>query len=222
MRDPSWYVIQVQTGREHIACQDILRACEQQASLDAAAEQPEAQVPYDHEAMSDEPPEAQAPTRPAKRVPIITECFSPRYATQVKLHGEWVDEERKLLPGYVVAVTEDPWRLARVLRTVPGFTRILGMGKTFEPLSTDDKSWIERWTREGDRTIPMSIAYKEGDTVVVTEGPLKGNEGMITRIRRRKNLADLEIHAGQLTIRTTVGLAVLPAPQEEVGQKATS
>ena len=146
---------------------------------------------------------------------LLDECFVPRYRTQFKLHGEWHDEERLLLPGYVVAVTANPWELARVLRGVSGLTRILKMGETFSPLSDDDKGWLERWTTEGDRTIPMSVAHKEGDRIVVTEGPLRGHEAMIVRVRRRQSQADLEIHAGQLTIRTTVGLAVLPEPEAE-------
>ena len=146
--------------------------------------------------------------------PLLQEVFAPSYQSRFKLHGEWHDEERLLLPGYVVAVTARPWRLAHVLHGVPAFTRILTMGETFAPLSDNDRSWIERWTREGDRTIPMSIAYKEGDRVVVTEGPLKGQEAMIVRVRRRQCTAELEMHVGQVTIRANVGLAVLPEPEE--------
>lgn len=181
MRSPAWYVIQVMTGRERQACQTIERECRLAESLH--------------------------PERPA----LLQECFAPTFATQVKLRGAWVDEERLLLPGYVVAVTDDPWRLARFLRRVPEFTRLLRMGRTIAPLSEDDRSWIERWTTQGNRTVPMSFAYKEGDKIVVTEGPLVGHEAMILRVNRRKSLAHLEIHAGRLTIHTTVGLGILPA-----------
>ena len=180
MRGAGWYVIQVETGRERAACEAILHAC------DSVSEHGRA------------------------RGALLQECFSPRYRTQFKLHGAWHDEERLLLPGYVVAVTSDPWRLMRLLRQVSGLTRLLTMGEAFLPLSDDDRGWIERWTHEGDRTIPMSVAHKVGDKLVVTEGPLKGHEAMIVRIKRRQSLAELEIHAGQLTIRTPVGLAVLP------------
>lgn len=188
MRSANWYVIQVETGREHIACEAIERAC-QVASADASGD-----------------------------YVLLQECFTPSYRTQFKLRGEWHDEKRLLLPGYVVAVTSDPWKLARLLRGVSGLTRILTMGETFVPLSDDDRSWIERWTAEGDRTIPMSVAYKEGDRIVVTEGPLKGMEAMITQIKRRQNLAKIEIHAGAITIRTTVGLAVLPKEASKLSE----
>lgn len=180
MRTAAWYVVQVETGRELASCAGMTRACEVEAELGVEGSE------------------------------LLVECFAPRYCAQFKLHGEWHDEERLLLPGYVVAVTRDPWGLARVLRKVPGLTKILKMGETFAPLSEDDRSWIERWTTEGDRAIPMSIAYKEGDRIVVASGPLKGHEAMIVKVKRRLNMAELEIHAGQMTIRTTVGLAVLP------------
>ena len=180
MPKPQWYVVQVETAREQQTCELITRACH---------------------ARDEQKPQS---------APLVTEVFTPRYQTQFKKDGEWHDENRLLLPGYVVAVTAKPWELARVMYNVPGFTRILTQGETFAPLSTDDRQWIERWTTEGDRTIPMSVAYKEGDTIEITSGPLKGLEGSIKRIKRRQNLAEIEIHVGNKTFKTTVGLAILP------------
>lgn len=144
---------------------------------------------------------------------LLDECFSPRYRIRQKREGEWLDGERLLLPGYVVAVTQQPEALARALRSIPEFTRVLTMGETFVPLNTDEQAWIDRWTKEGDRTIPLSVAYKKGDTLVVTEGPLKGNEGMITRVNRRKCLAFLELQVGDKRVVTTVGLAIVPSEE---------
>lgn len=153
----------------------------------------------------------------------LKECFSPRYAYQRKRHGKWVDEEMPLLPGYVIAVADDPWSLLKAMRGIPEFTKILTMDKMLVPLDKDEKNWIERWTHEGDRTIPMSVAYKEHDRIVITDGPLVGREAMITRINRRKSVAHLEVHAGQLTIHTTVGLAVLAEkPGTEDGELKVS
>lgn len=182
MRSGDWYVIQIKTGREEAACQDVVRACRR-----AGMANPDGRR-------------------------LLAECFVPRYASRRKMRGVWTDFATPLLPGYVVAVTDDPWELARVLRGVPGFTKLLTLGETFAPLSKDDRQWIDRWTKEGNRTIPMSMAYKEGNRIVVTEGPLTGYEAMITRVNRRKCLASVEIHAGSMTIHTTVGLSILPEP----------
>ena len=188
VRKAGWYVVQVTTGHEDAACAAIARACGQ----------------ADEAEPSDEP--------------LLSECFSPRYATRHKVHGQWVDDELRLLPGYVVAVTADPWRLARLLASIPGFTMLLRMGETFAPLDDADRQWLDGWTMRGNRTVPMSFAYKSGDAIVVTEGPLAGREATITRVDRRKCLAHVELRVGQKTIRTTVGLAVLP--RNEVPDKA--
>ena len=186
MQQPAWYVVQVETGREQRACDFIAKACKD----------------YDLKSNVDEP--------------LISEVFAPRYRSQFKLHGEWHDEERLLLPGYVVAVTANPWELARVMYAIPGFTRILTQGETYAPLSDTDKSWLDKWTREGDRTIPMSFAYKEGDRVVVVGGPLEGCEFMISRINRRQSIAELEMKTEDgKSVKATVGLAVYPKDELE-------
>ncbi len=186
MRKTDWYVIQVQVGREQKACEVIRLVC-------GVASRPSTRQQVGERTL-------------------LEECFSPTYAHRRKVKGEWIEEELLLLPGYVIAATRDPWALSRIIYKAPEFTRLVTVGKTFVPLSADDRSWIERWTTEGDRTIPISFGYKEGDKVVVTDGPLVGHEAMITRVNRRKRVAHLEIRAGQLTIRTTVGLEVLPKP----------
>jgi len=176
----NWYVVQVSTGYEDSSCEAILRNCRETDELEGV------------------------------RYATIEECFSPRYATRHKVHGQWVDDELLLLPGYVIAIAADPIRLARILRAMPDFAVILKVGEQYAPLSEDDKLWLDGWTSKEERTIPMSFAYKEGENIVVTDGPLKGREATISRINRRKCLAELEIRVGQRTVRTTVGLAVLP------------
>ena len=185
MSRPKWYVIHVTTGNEQKMCEQIERvAREANARLEAAGE-----------------PQIDD---------LLVECFSPHYLTRRKRDGEWHDEQKNLLPGYVVAVTADPWELGRHLYGAYDYARMVKMGETFVPLREDERTWIEDWTRKGERTIPISIAYKQGDAVVVTEGPLKGREGMITKINRRKCLAFIELEVNGKHVTTAVGLAVLP------------
>lgn len=180
MRTPGWYVVQVQTGRELRSCQDILRIC--------------------HEADD----------RTNAEDPLVKECFSPQFRTQSKFRGEWRYKDKTLLPGYVIVVANDPVRLSHTLRKVPEFTHLLEAGETFVPLRDDERAWMEEFTKEGKRTIPMSFGYREGDKLVVTRGPLKGREGMITRISRKKSLAFVELHVNGVRVTTTVGLGIMP------------
>ena len=56
----TWYVVQVQTGRERAMCELI--DCVAPAGL-------------------------------------VGECFTPKYQTQKKVHGEWQDAEQLLFPA---------------------------------------------------------------------------------------------------------------------------
>ena len=187
MRKAGWYVVQVLTGHEGQACEAIARTCAQAEALQAA-EHPELGV----------------------REPLLQECFSPTFTHRLKFHGEWRDVQRPLIPGYVIAVTADPDKLRQLLRATPGFTKLLVFGETYQPLRDEERGWIEAATRPQERVVPISVGYREGDSLVVTEGPLKGHEALVKRIIRKKSLAVLELHAGGKRITATVGLAVLP------------
>ena len=191
MAKPRWYVIQVPTGREQTLAHAIERvAAESDAAAEAAAE-------------PDSEPTA----------PILTECFSPRFATQKKCRGEWRDVEQLLFPGYLIAVTARPEALKEALRRVPEFTRLLAVGETFVPLSDQDQAWIGAFTSEGARCVPMSAGEVErladGDRIVVTQGPLAGKEALIQSVNRRKSLAYLQFEICGRTVTTKVGLAIV-------------
>ena len=145
-----WYVIQVMAGREEAVARKIKRA-----AADFAEE------------------------RGVAAADVLQECFSPRFKTKVRQDGKWVDDERPLLPGYLVAVTE--------------LTRILGNDNAFIPLKDDEAVWIDAFTRKGYRVVEMSEGFKEGGKVTVTSGPLVGYEGAITKIDRRKHEAYLQL-----------------------------
>lgn len=139
----------------------------------------------------------------------LEECFAPRYATQMKVRGEWVDANKPLFPGYLIAVTSDVGRLASVLRHTPEFMRLLSVGESFVPLHEEDQAWIGTFTKKGARTVPMSFGVMEGSRVVVLDGPLVGCEAMIKSVNRHKSLAILEFEMCGRRVTTKVGLGIV-------------
>ena len=119
---------------------------------------------------------------------VLQECFTPRYETQKKVRGSWKTCRNVLFPGYLIAVTD---------------------GETFTPLDDKDKAWICAFTEEGNRTVEMSMGVIEGDRVVVTSGPLRGHEGWIKSVNRRKSLAFLEVEMFGRKLKTKVGLGIV-------------
>lgn len=212
MREAAWYVIQVETGREQRFCASLQRLCDEVDKLNAGE--------YDEEYLleSDLASEygidaADIPDRSADDSPTLEECFSPRFATQRKVRGAWEPIERDLLPGYVIAVTRNVGALVQILRMMPDFARLLTMGETFVPLREDEREWIDSYTKKGERVVPMSMAYKDGDRVVVTSGPLVGHEWQIVRINRSKSVAHLEMYIAGKRFVTTVGLGIVKRPE---------
>lgn len=126
-----------------------------------------------------------------------------------KVKGQWVPAESLLLPGYVIAVTNDAVALYERLKNVRAFTRLLVSGEVFCPLDQDDRAWLEAFTNEGDRVIPMSKGFMEGDKVVVFSGPLKGREGCITSVNRRKSVACIELDMCGRRVKTRIGLGIV-------------
>lgn len=139
----------------------------------------------------------------------VIERFSPRYATQIKRAGEWIDVQKTLLPGYVVVATRQIDVVKRCLRKVPEYARVLSTGESFVPLTSEERAWIEAFTYEGDRCVPMSMGVMEGDRVVVVSGPLKGREALIKSLNRHRSIAYVELQICGRTVTTKVGLGIV-------------
>lgn len=140
---------------------------------------------------------------------VLSECFTPKFATQKKVRGEWREARAALFPGYVIAVTSCVDELNQRLGCVVEFTRLLALGERFTPLEDADRAWISAFTEAGDRTIPMSTAVMEGDRVRVLSGPLRDHEGWIRSVNRRKSLAFIEVEMFGRRIETKIGLGIL-------------
>lgn len=132
-QNPGWYVVQVNTGREDVMRAEIERVCAER----------DAQLPREDRVG-------------------LSECFSPKFRGRRKWKGDWQDVKRPLLPGYVIAAVRNPAALAQALTEVRGFCRLLAAEETYAPLDERERAWLDAQTKNEDRAIPLSIAYKGG------------------------------------------------------------
>ena len=102
-----------------------------------------------------------------------------------KYHGEWHKEKKVLFPGYVFLVSGDKDRLFLELKKVTGLTKLLGTGQEVVPLTLPEIEFLQRFGKE-DQIVEMSRGIIENDKVIITSGPLKGNEALIKKIDRHK------------------------------------
>lgn len=140
---------------------------------------------------------------------LMEECFIPQYEIMKRIRGEWRKRLEVLLPGYIFVVTKDPDKLAFELRKVPAFTKLLGNNDVFIPLADQEVAFINAFTEPDHRVVEMSEGVIEGDTIVILNGPLMGQTGLIKKIDRHKRLAYLEIEIFGRTKSVKVGLEIV-------------
>ena len=126
---------------------------------------------------------------------ILEKSFIPKYERERKYQGKWHTELKVLFPGYVFLVSDEKEKLFFELKRIIGLTKLLGTGKTIVPLTDEEVNFLLRLGGE-EQTVEMSEGIIENDRMVVTSGPLKGNEGLIRKIDRHKRKAWLEIEMG--------------------------
>lgn len=125
----------------------------------------------------------------------VQSCFVPRREMMKRIDGVWVKRREILFPGYVFVQTDDPVGVQQALHAVPAFARMLtSSGDTFVPLTHDEVTWINVHADAETHVVEMSKGFIEGDCVVVTLGPLRGQEASIARIDRHKRLAWVDMN----------------------------
>lgn len=140
---------------------------------------------------------------------LCGEVFVPRFEKSVRRKGKWRTELALLTPGYLYVRTPDVDAMAKVLRDVPAFTRLVRGAQHVVPLGEGDVAWMDALTSPGDRVVEMSRGLIEGDRIVVQDGPLRGRESSIVRIDRHKRLASLEFVIMGRNKLVHVGLEIL-------------
>lgn len=138
-----------------------------------------------------------------------SEVFIPRYKKQVRRKGVWNTEEYLLTPGYLYLETDDASRANHLLRRVPALTKLVRSAGSVLPLAEEEMTWLNSLTSPESRTVDTSYGFIEGDQVVVTSGPLFGQESHIVKIDRHKRLAYLEFLFLGRTKLVTVGLEIV-------------
>lgn len=123
---------------------------------------------------------------------VLEYCFIPYYEKQRRFRGEWTTLKEILFPGYLFVATEEIEKLYKKMKTVIGFTRLLGTGQEIVPLTEKEQNFIKKFIGE-KYIVEMSKGIIERLQVRVMYGPLMGMEGYIKKIDRHKRKAWLEL-----------------------------
>ncbi len=126
--------------------------------------------------------------------PLGLNLFVPQRELTIRKQGKSTTAEVPVFPGYVFLESEEiDDDTCCKLRKIPFFCHFLRSNSDIFPLPDEEKRIIFQLTRYG-RTIRKSfVIFNENDKIEVLDGPLKGLEGLIVKVDKRKRRAKVSL-----------------------------
>lgn len=120
--------------------------------------------------------------------------FWPRRSLKVRRGGRWLDVLQPVFPGYLFLEAEAvAGELYRQLRGVSGFLRFLPSNSDTQPIAERDARPLAQLLRYGEVIRKSLAVFDDNNRIRIVEGPLKGLEGLIVKIDRRKGRAKVKL-----------------------------
>lgn len=116
---------------------------------------------------------------------ILRDIYTPVYEEKYRENKVWKLRQKILFPGYVFVETDDVNELCFQLRLVTGFTRLISVDRNPISVTEDEMILIDKLTGN-NHIMEISEGIIEGSVIKVLSGPLRGLEGLLTKIDRHK------------------------------------
>lgn len=118
----------------------------------------------------------------------------PRRRLRVRKQGKWLVSEAPIFSGYVffraeTLAKEDYWQI----RQLPGFVHFLPSNANIQPLNANDTQLLSHFLSFGEIVGSSTVYFDEQKRIRVTAGPLKGLEGRIVKVDKRKGRARVRL-----------------------------
>ena len=113
----------------------------------------------------------------------------------IKRKGIWIKEQQPVFPSYIIVQTVNTIEACtlQALKKIPDFYHFLNSNNDIVPLSNNDLNIIQHFLDLGPKIGTSLVSFDENNRIVVMEGPLKGIEGCIIKVDRRKHRAKIKV-----------------------------
>ena len=140
---------------------------------------------------------------PAETFPPHDFIFLTRELT-IRRQGKYLKELQPLFPSYLFLSCEEEISgdFVHAIQSLPDCYHFLTRDKKVRPLANKDLAILQHFLTLGATARASLVTFDENDRIVVFEGPLKGLEGNIIKVDRRKKRAKIRVDFdnSQLTI----------------------
>jgi len=134
----------------------------------------------------------------------------PRRKLRIRRRGRRVNTVVPLFPGYLfLEAPKVDESLFAVFRSTRGFYRFLRDNRNIEPLSGTDLETIRHFLSFGEVIERSTVSFDENNRIVVRNGPLKGLEGLIIKVDKRKRRAKVKLDLYENSFTVDLGFDIL-------------
>lgn len=122
------------------------------------------------------------------------EFFWLRKELYIKKGGIKQKVVSSIFPGYIfIEADEIAYINTKIICRFPGFCRFLKSNNNIKPLNLEEKSLISRLKSVGNVAGISRVFFNDNDKIQVVSGPMKGLEGKIIKVDKRKKRAKIEL-----------------------------
>lgn len=120
--------------------------------------------------------------------------YWPRRALRIRRQGIWKDSVAAIFPGYLFLQADSiPAELYGALKRISGFIRFLKDNQNIEPLNDSDRQILMHFLNYGEIVQRSKVYFDKDNRIRVVSGPLRGMEGLIVKVDRRKGRARIRL-----------------------------
>lgn len=146
----------------------------------------------------------------------------PRRVLQIRRRGKKLKQVAPIFPGYLFLESdtlEDPlyWQL----RHLPGFIRFLEDNHNVRPLKYDEERLLLHFLGFGEVVDRSRVQFDENSRIEVLDGPLKGLEGRIVKVDKRKKRAKVRLDLYEDAFLIDFGFEDMSPAQREAERERT-
>jgi len=113
---------------------------------------------------------------------LISKVIIPTEQVSEVRSGKKRISQRKFFPGYVLVEMELNEKSYLLIKTIPGVTGFIGLGRKPMPLPQKEVDSILKRTQDTQAKPSPKIVFEKGEQVRVTEGPFVNFNGTIDEI----------------------------------------
>jgi transcriptional antiterminator NusG len=144
------------------------------------------------------------------------ELLFPRRKLIIRKKGKRQESLAPIFPGYLFLQSDSvPPRLHWAIRRIPGFIRFLETNQNVRPLVGRDRELLLHFLQFGEVVERSQVTFDENKRIQVVSGPLKGLEGLIVRVDKRKGRAKIRLDMYKDSFLVDLGFEIIEPSRKE-------